>query len=64
MITREEVELLATLLARAGVTQIEALWANNVLNQLRVLASVSQPGPAQVGESRESSPQSDQSEGL
>jgi len=38
MITLQEVELLAMLLARAGVNQIEAVWANEFLNRLRELA--------------------------
>ena len=38
MITLHEVELLAALLARAGVTEIEAMWANVVLGKLRKLA--------------------------
>ena len=44
MITPAEVEMLATLLARAGVTPIEATWANNMLNKLRVLAKATEQG--------------------
>jgi len=40
MLTREEVEMLANLLARAGVNAYEAAWANVVLDKLRVLASL------------------------
>ena len=40
MLTCEEVELLAGLLARAGVNAYEAAWANVVLEKLRVLASL------------------------
>jgi len=40
MLTREEVEMLAALLARAGVNNYEAAWANVVLEKLRVLASL------------------------
>ena len=39
MLTGEEVELLATLLARAGVNAYEAAWANTILDKLRVLAA-------------------------
>jgi len=39
MLTSEEVELLATLLARAGVNAYEAAWANTILDRLRVLAA-------------------------
>lgn len=35
MLTIQEVELLATILQRAGVTQIEALWVNGILDRLR-----------------------------
>ena len=38
-ITMTEVELLAGLLQRAGVTPIETLWANMVLSKLRSLAA-------------------------
>lgn len=38
MVTLQEIELLAGLLARAGVTQIEAIWANMILERLRALA--------------------------
>ena len=41
MLTREEVEMLASLLTRAGVNVYEAAWANGVMDKLRVLA-----GPA------------------
>ena len=40
MLTREEVEMLAALLARTGVNVYEAAWANVVLDKLRVLASL------------------------
>lgn len=39
IITLQEVELLAALLARAGVTEIEAIWANTTLNRLRLFAT-------------------------
>jgi len=37
MITLKEIELLASLLSRAGVTQIEAIWANMILEKLRAM---------------------------
>ena len=40
MLTGEEVEMLATLLARAGVNAYEAAWANTILDKLRVLVSL------------------------
>ena len=40
MLTLEEVEMLAGLLARAGVNAYEAAWANTILDKLRVLASL------------------------
>ena len=40
MLTREEVEMLAALLTRAGVNVYEAAWANAVMDKLRVLASL------------------------
>ena len=42
MLTREEVEMLASLLTRAGVNVYEAAWANAMLDKLRVLASLEQ----------------------
>jgi len=36
-ITLHEIDLLAQLLARAGVTEIEAIWANALLAKLRVI---------------------------
>lgn len=44
MITPAEVEMLAALLARAGVTPIEAAWANGMLNKLRALAKATERG--------------------
>ena len=38
MFTLQEIELLAGLLSRAGVTQIEALFANSLLERLRAAA--------------------------
>jgi len=38
MLTIEEVEMLAMLLQRSGVTPIEAAWANSILNRLRAAA--------------------------
>lgn len=35
MLTIQEVEMLAELLARAGVNKIEAVWANMMLTKLR-----------------------------
>jgi len=40
MLTRDEVEMLAALLTRAGVNVYEAAWANAVMDKLRVLASL------------------------
>lgn len=40
VLTRDEVEMLAALLTRAGVNAYEAAWANVVLEKLRVLASL------------------------
>lgn len=42
MVTIVEIELLAGLLARAGVTQIEAIWCNTVLERLRNLIVIEQ----------------------
>ena len=39
MITLREVEMLASLLQRAGVNQIEASWANIVMDRLRAAAA-------------------------
>jgi len=44
-VTLQEIELLASLLARAGVNQIEAMFANNVLNKLRALIEELAPAP-------------------
>jgi hypothetical protein len=38
MLTMQEIELLAGLLSRAGVTQIEAIWANSIMDRLRTAA--------------------------
>jgi hypothetical protein len=38
MITAMEIEMLASLLARAGVNQIEAQWCNRILDRLRAAA--------------------------
>lgn len=38
MVTLHEIEMFAGLLSRAGVTQIEAVWANGFLDRLRALA--------------------------
>ena len=48
MLTREEVEMLASLLTRAGVNAYEAAWANGVMDKLRVLA-----GPADAQKKQE-----------
>ena len=47
-LTIQEVELLAMLLGRAGVTPIETMWANMVLNKLRAIATPPTP-PADPG---------------
>lgn len=39
MVTTKEVELLAEILQRAGVTHIEALFLNDVLARLRTMAA-------------------------
>lgn len=39
MITIEEVEMLAALLQRTGVTVYEAAWANMMLDKLRAIAA-------------------------
>jgi len=39
MITLQEIELLASLLARAGINPVEAAWANAFLNKLRGIAA-------------------------
>ena len=39
MITKQEVEMLASLLQRAGVNPYEAAWVNAVLDKLRQMAS-------------------------
>lgn len=38
-ITSQEIELLAQILQRAGVTQIEASWCNALLSRLRILVA-------------------------
>ena len=38
-ITPKEVEMLARLMARAGVNEYEAAWTNSVLDKLRALAA-------------------------
>ena len=38
-LTLMEVEMLASLLTRAGVTQIEAAFANAIMDRLRALAA-------------------------
>jgi len=58
MISIQEVELFASLLGRAGVTQIEAMFANGFLDQLRTLAEAAAsektaPEKATPGDSRE-----------
>jgi len=40
MLTVQEVELLASLVMRAGVNPIEALWANATLDRLRAAAAL------------------------
>jgi len=47
MLTREEVEMLASLLTRAGVNVYEAAWANGVMDKLRVLASLDEQAKKQ-----------------
>ena len=43
-ITTQEVELLASLLQRAGVNPYEAIFANSVLDKLRKLAEAAERG--------------------
>ena len=38
MFTLQEIEMLAGLVSRTGVTQIEAMFANNLLDRLRAVA--------------------------
>lgn len=38
MLNINEVEMLAGILSRAGVTQIEAIWCNGILDILRRIA--------------------------
>jgi len=47
MLTREEVEMLASLLTRAGVNVYEAAWANMVMDKLRVLVSLDEQAKKQ-----------------
>jgi len=47
MLTREEVEMLAALLTRAGVNAYEAAWANVVMDKLRVLATLDEQAKKQ-----------------
>ena len=47
MLTREEVEMLASLLTRAGVNVYEAAWANVVMDKLRVLVSLDEQAKKQ-----------------
>ncbi len=39
MVTSQEIELLFSILARAGVTQIEAWFLNSVLDRLRIMVA-------------------------
>jgi len=41
-----EIELLAGILQRTGISQIEAIWLNDLLNRLRTMCA-SPVGPAQ-----------------
>lgn len=41
-ITLQEVEMLASLMTRAGVSQYEAIWANAFLERLRQMAREAQ----------------------
>lgn len=50
MVTLNEIELLAGILQRAGVSQIEALWLNNLLNRLRTEAIDRAKPHADVGQ--------------
>lgn len=38
-LTVQEVEMLAGLLARAGINQYEAIWANAIMDRLRTEAA-------------------------
>lgn len=42
MITMMEVEMLAGILLRAGVNQVEAAWCNGVLDKLRAAAAAAE----------------------
>ena len=37
MITKEDINLLAELVQRAGMTRIEVIWANATLNKMRAM---------------------------
>lgn len=42
MITAQDVELLAALLQRAGVNPYEAIWANEIIDELRAIVTKQQ----------------------
>lgn len=44
VLTLQEVEMLATLLQRAGVTPYEVIWVNGVLARLRQAATLNTGG--------------------
>ena len=48
----QEVELLATILQRAGVNQVEAAWVNAMLNKLRLIAKEEESEPELSPETR------------
>ena len=51
MVTPQELELLAAILQRAGVSQIEALFLNDVLARLRAMVNTPPESPkSRVGD--------------
>ena len=45
LLSPNEIELLATILQRAGVNQVEAAWVNGLLNKLRLIAQEEESEP-------------------
>ena len=54
VITQREIDLLFNLLTRAGVTQIEAIWTNQIYDKLCLVAKMfseqQNPAPVDVAE--------------
>lgn len=50
MVSPQDIELLANILQRAPVSQIEAMWLNDVLDQLRAMVMPAVPAGNQSAE--------------